>query len=109
MSDRLLSPSQEPIFAQLATDPRSAETTSGASFGEIAADFLAPTRRESIHTGLLPPWIECPACGPFRIMFTTSPEGKRPPVGDKQMPREGVVIPSARRKTRGQNQRGKSS
>lgn len=106
MSDRLLSPSQEPIFAQLATDPRSAETTSGASFGEIAADFLAPTRRESIHTGLLPPWIECPACGPFRIMFRTSPEGRRPePVTDKT-PHEGVIVQPRQRKPRS-TQRGK--
>ena len=106
MSSRLLNPSQEPIFAALATDPRSADTSSGASFGDIAADFLAPIRRESIHTGVRMPWMQCPACGPFEIMFRTSPEGRRPePVTDKT-PREGVIVQPRQRKPRS-TQRGK--
>jgi hypothetical protein len=100
MIARSLNPSQEPIFALLLTDPRSAETASGSSFGDIAAEFLRPRSYGETHVTGVFPGAECNACAPHRVMFLASPQGR---ARSSSTVREGVIVqhPRARRTKKG--------
>jgi len=100
MIARSLSPNQEPIFALLATDPRSAQTSSGNSFGDIATEFMRPRSYGETHVTGVYPGAECSACAPHQVMFLASPQGR---AKSSSTVREGVVVhhPRARRSKKG--------
>ena len=79
MNNALLSAHREPTFAALATDPTSAGTRSGRSFGEIAAELLAPHSYGERHYFSPLTGVECAACAPHRISFLASRPGETGP------------------------------
>lgn len=76
----LLDANKEPIFADLVTDPR---------FADTANELLQPRSYSERHDEVMLHGVECSACAPHRITFLASPAGK---VLAPTTPREGVVI-----------------
>lgn len=81
----ILDASREPVFADLATDPR---------FAEIAAELLAPRSYGERHDRFAMPGVDCAACAPFKITFLaqrpTKSQLATAPV--EQVALEGVVL-----------------
>ncbi len=112
----MLDANLEPVFADLATDPR---------FAEVAMELLAPRSYSARHDIAKIPGLECSACAPFEISFRASKPSKRqgrrfvPPV--VQVPEVPIIQvpnisgPAARRAQarefgpRGNGKRGKRS
>lgn len=90
----ILDANREPVFADLATDPR---------FAEIAAELLAPRSYGERHDRFAMPGVDCAACAPFKITFLAKSSGKSElsTLTDEEIvAREGVVLddsPAARR------------
>lgn len=93
----ILDASREPVFADLATDPR---------FADIAAELLAPRSYGERHdTKRVMPGAECAACAPFELMFLAERSRRRSKsematLSVEQVAQEGVVLddsPAARR------------
>jgi hypothetical protein len=84
MTPRSLEPDLEPVFAQLATDPR---------FSQTAAEFLREPAASDRHNEFTATCLnhpdDCAACAPHRTMFLASPAGKAQAL---RTVREGVVV-----------------
>lgn len=88
MIHRSLDPDSEPVFTQLANDPR---------FSQTAAEFLEPKSHSEYHeTGVFATSggysahpDDCMACAPHRTIFLASPAGR---ILAPRTPREGVVV-----------------